>query len=207
MDMGEVIKVGLYLLPLQLLAFAAQYAGLRVRNLYAARPDRQLGRKAVCHLFLSVAIGIGLAGLTLSVLDILDRVFEPLHLARAAAQPGGTPVPPGPTEWFDEAQRIALGLVLSGLFHGTLMAVVLRLFTNDRDEPAVRRAFTGNRLVFAGLIWMASATAALTLLFQKDTDLKALQTTTAVGCVWGVAAAVHLWLLLHGRKGAEVDGG
>lgn len=208
MDASDVLKVGMFLLPVLMLAFVVQYALLRVRNLYAERPDRQLGRKAVCHLFLSLAIVLGLAGLTLSAADLFDRLFEPIRQARAAAQPGATPAAPaGPTEWFNDAQRTAAALILSGLFHGTLFGLVLRLFTNDRDQPAVRRTFIGTRLVFAGVIWIVSATVALVLVLKKgDTDLQTLQTTAALGIVWGVAAGVHLWLLLHDPKRAGADG-
>ena len=116
---------------------------------------------------------------------------------------GRLPVPV-PTPWFNSAQRTAAALMLAGLLHGTLFALLLRMFTNDRNVPAVRRAHTGTRMVFAGIIWMTADTAALLIVFAEGfTDWNQLAEWTGIGLVWGPAAAVQLWLLLRDRDRAQ----
>jgi hypothetical protein len=199
---ARLLELTVYLTPVMLGVFVAQFVRLRVQNLRAARPDPELGRKAVLHAFLSVAILLGLAGATASAADLMTRAFEPLKLA---GNPPGTP-PPVPGAWFNSTQRTAAALMLSGLMHGALFAVVLRLFTNDRDEPAVRRAHIGVRLVFAGMIWMTADTAALLVVFAEGTtNWDELAEITGFGLVWGLAAVVHLWLLLRDRRPADSD--
>ena len=202
MSLNNLLDIGIYLLPVVVLflVFIVQFVRLRVQNMFAARPDPHLGRKAVCHLFLSISIVTGLVGATISSVDLMARVFEPLKQAQNPP-PAGGPVPvPAPVPWFNAAQRIAAALILAGLLHGTLFAVALRMFTNDRNEPAVRRAHIGTRMVFAGMFWMLADTAALLLLFAEgNTDWDQMSMWTGVGLVWGPTAAVHLWLLLRGR--------
>ena len=215
MSLNNLLDIGIYLLPVVVLflVFIVQFVRLRVQNMFAARPDPHLGRKAVCHLFLSISIVTGLVGATISSVDLMARAFVPLKQAQIAPVPvpiPGDPVPapaavpavpaPAPVPWFNAAQRIGTALILAGLLHGTLFAVALRMFTNDRNEPAVRRAHIGTRMVFAGMFWMLADTAALLLLFAEgNTDWDQMSMWTGVGLVWGPTAAVHLWLLLRGR--------
>jgi hypothetical protein len=108
--------------------------------------------------------------------------------------------------WFNSTQRAAAALAIAGLAHGTLFAVVLRVWTNDRDEPAVRRAHIGTRLAFAGMVWMLADTAALLIVFAEgNTAWDELAGVSAVGLVWGPTAAVHLWLLLRDRRRPAAD--
>jgi hypothetical protein len=94
----------------------------------------------------------------------------------------------------------------SGVLHGVVLVLLLRLATNDRTEPAVRRANAGVRLVLAGLIVFTTNTSALLLLLAEGgTDWSQLATWTGVAVVWGPTAAVHAWLLLRGRPKPAAD--
>jgi hypothetical protein len=194
----QFVITGLYLFAFLPAALLLQYARLRVQNLWAARPDPELGRKAVCHLFLTVAILLGLFGVTVSVADLALRAVEPLKQAQNPAPPGAAPAP---TPWFNSSQRTAAAFALSGLLHGTLFALVLRLFTNDHIAPAVRRSHYGLRLVFACAIWMFGGTAVLLILFGEGSmNWDSLALLSPLVLVWGPTAAVHLWLLLRDER-------
>jgi hypothetical protein len=225
MTPDKLASTGVYALPILLIVSVVQFIRLRVQNSLAERPDPQLGRKAILHLFLNLSILMGLVGASMSTTDLLDRAVQPLVNAQsgagqglspgplAAPQPGDAQnpvppppagIPPPPPPWFNSTQRAAVALIASGLLHGVIVALVLRLATNDRTEPAVSRANAGIRLVLAGLIVLATNTATLmVVLAEGGTDWSPLATYTGIAVVWGPTAAVHLWLLLRGRAGKK----
>ena len=78
-----------------------QYLGLRVRNsaLPDGEKDPQLGRKFVLHVFAHLSVLLILVGVTVSVIDVLDYVFEPnknrmVGPGRGGFGPGGFNPPP-----------------------------------------------------------------------------------------------------------------
>lgn len=149
--------------------------------------------------------------------NVIPAAAEAPEGARPALLPAGVPnpapavpppPPPPPPPWFNATQRSATALIASGLSHGLIVALLLRLATNDRTAPAVGRANAGFRLVLAGLIVFVGNTASLLLaLAEGSTDWSQLATCIGVAVVWGPAAVVHLWLLLHGRKGEKQEEG
>lgn len=175
--------------PLLVLATITQYISLRIRNTHLRPQDPQLGRKAACYLFLACAELLILFGLSVSANDLFASVFDP---AAAAATSGS----------FNGSQRLAAALVASGIIHGVIAIAVVRLFTNDRTFPAVRRAFIGQGFVLSGLVTMTVSTVALIAVFSEGpTDFSFLSWTLALGCVWGPTAALHLALLLWSGRG------
>jgi hypothetical protein len=221
MTPDKLASIGVYALPVLLIVSVVQFIRLRVQNALAEHPDPQLGRKAILHLFLNLSILMGLVGATMSTTDLLDRAVQPLVNpqsgagqgppaspqlgdAQNPAPPPPVVTPPPPPPWFNPTQRAAVALIASGLLHGMIVALVLRLATNDRTEPAVARANAGIRLVLAGLIVLATNTATLiVLLAEGSTDWSPLAIYTGIAAVWGPTAAVHLWLLLRGRAGKK----
>ena len=176
----------------------------------AAVSDPHLGRKTACYFFVNLAVFLLLAGMTISVLDVMDYVFEPAVAAQQARKNGnpppqaaidpttGKPLPQPAHDWFNDQQRTAAGLVVSGLVHGLLFFAIAYFGTNDRQFPAVRRAFVGLRLVLCLIVVMTASTAAIVLAFQRDDwDLKFVQIEIAVAAVWAPAALVHGALLLR----------
>ena len=83
------------------------------------------------------------------------------------------------------------------MLHGSLVLVAVRLFTNDREFPAVRRVFAGQGFVTSGLMTMTAVTTTLVMVLQRgNTDYDMLALMLAVGTVWGPAAGVCLAVLL-----------
>lgn len=194
--------VAMYAVPVVFVVHLIGYARLRFGNLYADRPDPQLGRKAALHYLLNGCVLMVLFGLTLAAADAATKWAE-------AMNPDPT-APAGPTTWLTPEVRGYAALVVSGLTHGAVLAVALRLFTNDCQFPAVRRSVYGFRLVLGGIILVGSNTYTLVSAFAAGpTDLKDLAPPAAISGVWGPVVAWHAVLLLRGRRGeapsADVD--
>jgi len=155
-----------------------------------------------------MSIMLVLGGLSVSVFDILEYLLDPAAVAQQARQNGmpqqpaqfnpnnGQPVQPA-FDWFNDVQRIAAGLVVSGLMHGLLFYLVLRFATNDRQFPAVRRAFLGMRFVLILLVVTTTSTVAIIMTFRREEmDLKFVEVAMTVACVWAPAALIHGFLLM-----------
>lgn len=198
---NDLLMPGMYSLVVVVPLYAIQYLALRIRDTRANLPDPHLGRKAVCYMFFNAGVLFVLVGLTISALDWTSYIFEDAVKAQQARQSGGTPPAAAaaatPRDWFNQSQRAAAGLILSGLVYAALFRTVAWLFTNDREYPAVRRAFAGQRFVIAGLIVMYFSTFTMISLFQRgETNLHEAQVVIGFAVVWGPAAAIHLALLL-----------
>ena len=116
--------------------------------------------------------------------------------------PNGTFVPapankpkPAKNRW-NTAQRFATGLILSGLLHGMVVFTILLLGTNNRQFPAVGRAFGLTRLVIAGIILMGCTTIIIVSILQKgSTDYRSVSLIIGFILVWGPTALGHLlWM-------------
>ena len=183
-----------------------QFLSLRMRNsaLPAEDRDPHLGRKFALGVFLHMAVLLLLTGLTVSVVDVMDELTGNMN-TRATAPvtwrgPGMPPAgPPAPTAkpFFDAEQRIAAGLLLSGVLHGVLFFMLLTFGTNARKFPAVGRAFVINRLLLAGLILMAVTTTFCLFLFSEgDMQVESFGRILGLAVVWGPTALGHyLWLV------------
>lgn len=194
-----------------------QFLSLRVRNsaLPAEDRDPHLGRKFALGVFLHLSVMLMLTGLTVSFSETFDGLFggkqnqwggTPATVRMGPGGPGGPgwPPPPPPTttkSWFDEwyttAQRVSAGLVLSGVMHCLLFAMLLFFATNARKFPAVSRAFVLNRLLVAGIILMAITTLFSVLMFSEgDLQMDSFGRPIGIAVVWGPAALAHfLWLM------------
>ena len=188
-------------ISLTFLTLLVQYVGLRVRNaaLPADERDPHLGRKFALHTFGHFSILLVLAGLTVSVVDILDYVFEPNQNRqfggpRGQFGPGGFQQPAPPKfEFFNDNQRTAAALILSGLMHFVLFFVILLVATNNSQKRLVARSFVVARLLLAGVITMTATTAFLVGMLQRgDTNYNMLKVVIGFGLVWGPTALVHL---------------
>ena len=116
-----------------------------------------------------------------------------------STSPFGPPMaaPPKPTRnWWNSAQRFAVGLVLSGILHGSAIFAILLVGTNNAKFPAAGRAFGVARLVIAGIILMGCATAMILAVLQKgNTDFRGLSMVIGMLAVWGPTALGHLvWM-------------
>jgi len=190
-----------------------QYLGLRVRNsaLPDGEKDPQLGRKFVLHVFAHLSVLLILVGVTVSVIDVLDYVFEPnknrmAGPGRDGFGPGGFNPPPPRGEWFNEAQRTAAGLLASGFLHFVLFFVILLVATNNASHRLVARSFVLARLVLAGILSMGATTTFLIVMLQKgDTNYETLKVAIGVGLVWGPTALAHLLLAMGFRNKKKGD--
>ena len=162
-----------------------QYISLRIRDTRASPQDPHLGRKSLLYMLFNIAVFTALAGFTLSALEWKKYLFEPI-----AAAPGVG------VDWFSTEQRNAAGLVVSGILHGLLFWIIIRLGTNDRQFPAVGRAAIGMRLAVAALITFYTSSATIMLSFDKEPAGSGLQQTCAIAIVWAPTALVHLVLML-----------
>ena len=116
--------------------------------------------------------------------------------------PNGTFVPPPAIKpkpaknWWNSAQRFSTALILSGLLHGMVVFTILLLGTNNRQFPAVGRAFGLTRLVIAGIILMGCTTIIIVSILQKgSTDYRSISLIIGFILVWGPTALGHLlWM-------------
>lgn len=191
-----------------------QYIGLRVRNaaLPDAEKDPQLGRKFALHVFSNLSILLILVGVTVSVVDLLDYAFEGRNRGfgpRGGFGPGGGFGPaPARAEWFNEQQRTAAALLLSGFLHFVLFTVILLAATNNGSQRLVARSFVLARLLLAGVITMGATTTFLITMLQKgDTNYDVLKLAIGLGLVWGPTALAHLLMAMafRDRKRADRD--
>ena len=110
----------------------------------------------------------------------------------------GAPMPPPKPvrSWWNSAQRFAVGLVLSGILHGSVIFAILLVGTNNSKFPAAGRAFGVTRFVIAGIILMGCATAMILAVLQKgSTDYRGLSLIVGMLAVWGPTALGHLvWM-------------
>ena len=115
-----------------------------------------------------------------------DGTFQP--------PPANKPKPA--KNWWNTAQRFATGLILSGLLHGMVIFTILLLGTNNRQFPAVGRAFGLTRLVIAGIILMGCTTIIIVSILQKgSTDYRGVSLIVGLILVWGPTALGHLlWM-------------
>lgn len=187
------------------LVLLVQFLSLRIRNT-ALPPDERdphLGRKFALGLFLHLAVLLLLVGLTVFAVDF----FEELINGGGNNSPAAAPAGPGPLAMttsgpvakpFPNAQqRVAFGLMLSGVLHGVLFAMLLFFSTNARKFPAVSRAFVLNRLLVAGVILMLVTTEFCLLLFSEGGESVESPFGHILGMavVWGpVAIGNLLWL-------------
>jgi hypothetical protein len=211
MFLGSVLAVFGVVLAVELLVHLAMFIGQRVRNEASAEKDPQLGRKFVLHLFLHYAILLILAGLTVSVCDLVDNLLFPWQAQQnnpfqgpGQWGPGGfQPAPPPavrPSVW-NENQRVAAALLLSGVLHLIILWMVIHLGTNSRRFPQVGRGFAMTRFALGGVIVMGTTTAFLVYLFQEgNTDVKAVSYVLGFALVWGPFTLGHLFWVLNRCK-------
>jgi hypothetical protein len=207
------VTLFLYSAPLLLLGLAFPYVALRMRDSRAAEPDPELGLKAALFYGFSLALLVGLVGVTVAA------VHEAPKLGReewaggddgGAPEPGGgpgagaTPARSAARDPFHPTLRNAAGLAAAGfglaLFHFLLIVG----FTNSRRFPEVKRVFVGWRFAVSALVVLAAVTYLSVFLFQKgpaprDPGFRAhrdaLYTLYAVLAVWVPTWLVHLGLL------------
>ncbi len=201
------------------LVLLVQFLSLRVRN-SALPPDERdpyLGRKFVLGVFLHLSVLLLLVGLTVLSVDLFEELINGSGnswgstpaTVQMRGGPGGGPwgPPPPPTvapakPFPNGAQRVAFGLMLSGILHGVLFAMLLYFATNARKFPAVSRALVLNRLLAAGLILMGITTSFCLLLFSDGNSSggssgdNPFGRMIGVAVVWAPAAVAHVcWLL------------
>lgn len=183
-----------------------QFLSLRLRNSALPPDDRDphLGRKFALGVFLHLSVLVLLFGLTVLATDTFDQLLgggSPSPTTRPAGGPWG-PMPAGPPApvakpFPNPQQRVAFGLMLSGVLHGVLFAMLFYFVTNARKFPAVGRAFVLNRLLLAGLLLVFITTTFCLYLFSEgDGDFASLPRLIGLAVVWGPAALAHfLWMM------------
>jgi hypothetical protein len=198
---------------LGLLAFP--YLALRTQDARADKPDPQLGLKSALHFFFSLGLLIALTGGTVALTDAIEGLIEPNVPAAQGppvfvpqpGMPGGGPWQPAPPppkpkkNWANDTQRTAAALALTGAMVALLGWAAVRIGTNDREYPAVNRAYVGARLGLAGLAAVAALCGVNVYLFREDvTNHRPLEVLIAVLLVWSPTALVHL-VLLRAKSG------
>jgi hypothetical protein len=209
--------------PAVVVLFAVQFVALRIRDARATPQDPHLGRKALLYFFVNAGVFLALIGLTISSADWVAYLFEEAITAQqqqranpAPNQPPAflqpppvvPPVAPPPRDWFNDQQRLAAGLVTSGFLYGVLFWLIARVATNDKQFPAVRRAFAAVRLLVAGVVVVTLGTVAIVQAFQRgETDFDQVATEIGIAVVWGPTAVLHMLLLLRtsGWRAAQAD--
>lgn len=211
---GVIFMVLATVAPLALLALAAIYISLRIRDSRSETPDPELGVKSAFYTFLSGGVLLALSGLTISATDFLndalsdDKPNQQFQQPQFGPQPKFGPMMPAPRpqpqreDPFDRvSQRVAWPLVISGVLFACVSMLLVVGGTNNANFPSVRRAFGGLRMVIGGFNVMAGVTVAIVLLFQKDVaDLRAFSIAIALVGIWFPAAAIELFLLKKAGK-------
>jgi hypothetical protein len=187
-----------------------QFLSLRMRNsaLPAEERDPHLGRKFALAVFLHLSILLLLTGLTVSIVDVCENMTgggnanTPMTMRAGPGWNPPAPPPPVAKPFFNAQQRIAAGLMLSGVLHGLLFAMLLYFATNARKFPAVTRAFVVNRLLVAGIILMSITTGFCLMLFSEgDLMVESFGRILGLALVWGPTALGHfLWLMFGMNK-------
>ena len=88
-----------------------------------------MGLKVVLYYFFSVSMLMILVGFSILAIDAVQEKEEALG-------PFGQPQRVKPSSEFNEAQRIAVALILTGLLFGLFHWVLAKIVTNDRQYPA-----------------------------------------------------------------------
>jgi hypothetical protein len=183
---------------------AFRFTSLRVRDaaLPPAERDPQIGRKFAFGLFTHLGLMLVLCGLTYSALDAMWEMTEPL-----GRSPDFVPLaPPIPKDWWNPLQRLAVGLVASGVLHGGLGWCGLTFLTNHRRFPGVARSFVVLRAVLCGLVLVTANTFALLLfLAEGKTDYRFLSFFLALLVVWGPAMIGHVLWVWRGNARTKPD--
>jgi hypothetical protein len=192
---GVVVALIAFLAVGALVPVALAYVALRVRDARGPEPDPELGAKTAFHLIHSIGILMALAGLTVSMLDLISEAIAPRPAGVQQPQfpPRGQPAQPAKEEGFNRAQRTAAALTGVGVFFALTFWGVL-LGTNDRRRRSVRRVFTGGRMALCLLITMMAVAGLAVTLIQKDPDHEATESFLAILLVWFAAAVAHLIL-------------
>jgi hypothetical protein len=190
------IYIIIILVPLVAYTLAYPYIALRLRDSREEHRDPELGTKAALYLLFSAAILLILIGLTVSAIDIMEGKFQE---KQAAAVQGNLNMNDMEEEFKERIQRVAWGLVLSGLMFSFTLMLIIKYGTNDSEFPAAKRLFTGGRLALCGVVTMITVTAFIVLLFQKKAGAgteRAIRSIYeiifGVGLVWIPATIVHL---------------
>jgi hypothetical protein len=190
---GSVFFVSI--VPFTLLALAVPYLVLRLRS--EGPEDPQLGAKIGLQFFFSVAILLGLTGLTISAVDFLarDDLFGggPQH-----RQPGMRPIP-ADDDGFNSAQRAALGMIISSALLALVHFLMSMVLTNSDNWWRVRRTFAGWRFVIHGVVVGFAGTVLVIMLLQKNAfeppSFRAIRAVFAVLVVWTPSWLLNLVLL------------
>ena len=192
-----------------LFGFAIQFITLRIRDSRANPQDPHLGRKSLFYFFFNCSILLVLVGVTYSTLNIMELTFESAVMAQERRKSGspdpptvdpitGQPIPAVPKDWFNDQQRTALSLLTSGVIYAVLFGTLIRLLTNDREFPSVRRAFASLRFALAGIVVMATTTAAIFCAFERgEFNYKSLEVIFAISMIWWPVAVLHLILMVR----------
>lgn len=160
---------------------AVAYAVLKLQDARAEQHDPEIGIKAALYFIYSLSILVILTGINVLVVDALQD--------RPNLGPNRN------VEGLTEGQRVGCGLIVAGLALGLLHLILIKAATNDSRWPATRRVFVGWRFAIHGLIVLATFTALVILLFQRDVRWETIKDFLATLVVWGPSWLIHLVLL------------
>ena len=185
--------------------FVVLFISLRMRDAQAEVKDPQLGFKTILYFFCNLSILQVLAGLTMLVENINEVIFDPVALMNG---PMGGPGFGGPrtpfgisTTWLNAMQRFAIGLIVSGLMHTVLFFAAIRYFTNDREFPAVNRAFMALRLFIAiQTVFWTTTVAVIHTISADNFDYVLFLRLLSVSMVWWPVTVLHFYLVIKTKK-------
>ncbi len=193
--LGITSIIVLLVLPYFLLALAVPYAVLKARDGRHGPADPQLGIKVGLQFFFSLSLLLVLTGLTVISVDLVMRIDR--------FQPADRQSFPNP------AQKLALGLIISGLLFGLLHFLFLLTLTTQPFTSPVRRTFLGWRFAIHGLVVMTATTLLFVSLFFMRGDRgdmgwsETRRFTIGMLLVWLPSWFLHFVLLRVGSPPGE----
>lgn len=196
---GFVVVLIVFLAVGALVPVALAYVALRVRDARSTEPDLELGAKTAFHLIHTLGILMALAGLTVSMLDLMSGTIAPKRGAVPQLLPGRPQPQPQDEGGFNNAQRTAAALTGVGAFFALVFWGVL-LGTNDRRHRSVKRVFTGGRMALCLIITVLTVAGLAVTLLQKDPNDELTESFLAILVVWFAAAVIHMILFREAAR-------
>lgn len=176
---------------------AMAYVALRIQDARQETPDPRLGMKTAFHLIHTLSILLVLIGASIFTVDQMSGAIAPnkVNLGPAPPNPFGAPAPrvvPGAKgEASAAAQRVAAGLITSGLLFGISFWAFL-FGTNDNTHRSVRRVFVGARMALCLLVTMITVTGLMVVMMQKTPEHELTESLIGMFLVWFPAACLQM---------------
>jgi hypothetical protein len=169
-----------------LLGLVFPYLVLRLRSVPPEEQDSQVGLKCALYLILSLGVLLFLTGLNILVYDAIEADWFAKAMDRLNK--------------FEQSERDACALMLSGFVFAFFHLVLVLGYTNNHRHPEVGRVWVGWRFAIHSLIVLAATTMLIHVIFQPSVRDPEIQLPLSVLIVWGPSWLIHL-VMLKGSRG------